>query len=873
MTSSASGSPTAYPPTASFDHSQGPPRKKMRKGTKSCLECRRRKIKCTFEEGRPQICNECYARGSTCIDQEHGDINAYAQQTGVDQSYSLRERVSQLEDLVRQVLHKIPEKEDASPASTPNLRTTVDTQAAEVLKSLKSSIRNQSIEEPLQIPGGLREDAPALTLFDNAVIARRDKIPEMSRAQYNKAKTLAAALNHLLPSPHDLNIILDAAAKWFNIWRQMFPQIADARCETIKESVSHSLRSEHPAEIAKTMLCIAISVHQMPPDFDWQRLQLRDDPRELMDRYINTIDQLITSDDEIAATIEGIECMVLEAKYHVNMGRPRRSWLLLRRAITFAQLLGLHRISTRKPQDDSDGKYERKVSLWCHLFIMDKFLSLVLGLPYLVDAMFCTPYIPPPGAEPENVTMGELFAIRMCPVVTKIIDRNQSPVPVPYSATLRIDQELEELKEKSDQKWWTSSRIPGTSLQEHFDRLQMIFMHHQTRAILHMPFMLKSSSDKRYQYSHEAALDSSREMIRSYKALRSDEDVGPYVCKLIDFQAFTAAMLLLLNLCGYSQHVRGAAPQQPDLDQDQLDSALIDEVISILQEASKESGGIVAAQSVKALEMLARVREGCPEAEVEAHHEKQWQGSCQISIPFFGTITLGLGKHFVPIRRGTYPDRAGISLPPRPKSVPNCNLQPTNTGLPTPPSLASCSTQPSPMSSTLDSMSNPNTGPTVARGFYGATTDYIAPGLGNQTFSENDDPFAITFDSFMALPPTDNAFNFIPPVGAGVFNGPNYSLASVSSGSGSVSVTPSHNHHHQGQGGAYPQQQAVNAVDDAAIDPSLGGAARNGGGANGNGSANGVFGWGLPGGLPGGLPLATGADLDHAWDWSGDLQW
>ena len=310
------------------DHTQGPPRKKMRKGTKSCLECRRRKIKCTFEAGRPQVCNECYARGSTCIDQEHGDINTYTQNTQADQvSYSLRERVTQLEDLVRQVLNKLPEKEDFRQGTpTTTQRTAVDTQAAEVLKSLKSSVAADAVEESILLPSGLPGDAPALTLFDNAVIARQDNGPQPSRSQYNKSKSLVAALTRLLPSPHDLDIILEASARWFVIWKQMFPHITDVRCETVKESVSHSLRSDCPAEVAKTMLCIAISVHQMDPDFDWSRLNLRDHPKDLMEKYITTIDQLITADDEIAATVDGIECLILEAKYHMNMGRPRRAW-------------------------------------------------------------------------------------------------------------------------------------------------------------------------------------------------------------------------------------------------------------------------------------------------------------------------------------------------------------------------------------------------------------------------------------------------------------------------------------------------------------------------------------------------------------------
>src|SRR6201995_2076224 len=108
--SSCNESPPYSHSAAQSEHGQGPPRKKMRKGTKSCLECRRRKIKGNFEPGRPAVCNECYARGSTCIDQEHGDIQTYTQSASEQSSYSLRERVSQLEDLVKQVLYRLPEK-------------------------------------------------------------------------------------------------------------------------------------------------------------------------------------------------------------------------------------------------------------------------------------------------------------------------------------------------------------------------------------------------------------------------------------------------------------------------------------------------------------------------------------------------------------------------------------------------------------------------------------------------------------------------------------------------------------------------------------------------------------------------------------------
>jgi Fungal Zn(2)-Cys(6) binuclear cluster domain len=130
LTASGNDSPYADGLASQSDHLQGPPRKKMRKGTKSCLECRRRKIKCTFEAGRTAVCNECYARGSTCIDQEHGDIQSYVQNPPQDNaSYSLRERVTQLEDLVRQVLHKLPDKTDSGNGGNESIRSQVDAQA------------------------------------------------------------------------------------------------------------------------------------------------------------------------------------------------------------------------------------------------------------------------------------------------------------------------------------------------------------------------------------------------------------------------------------------------------------------------------------------------------------------------------------------------------------------------------------------------------------------------------------------------------------------------------------------------------------------------------------------------------------------------
>lgn len=608
--------------------------------------------------------------------------------------------------------------------------------SAKVLESLKSPVRTQAVaEETILFPAGNDSSAPALSLFDNAVITRKEQPVTLSRAQYNKAKSLIAALLQLLPTPDDLEIILENSQEWWAIWRTMFPHITDRRCVTIKESVSHSLRSEKPAEIAKIMLCIALSINQLPQDFDWGRVSMKENPAELMERYISTVDRLIIQDDEIAATIDGLECMILEAKYHINLGRPRRSWLLYHRAIAFGQLLGLHRLSMRRPKQP-DTEYYRQLMVWTHLVMGDRYLSLVLGLPYSVAETFVSSSIAEAAAVAQDSAAGEAYLARMAPLMTKIIDRNQSPSTMPYSHTLNLDRELDDLHSTTPKTWWTTERLPGTTVEEHFDRLQAQFFHYHAKVLLHMPFMLRSSADKLYQYSHTATLNAAREMIRYFDALRGAESVGPHICKLLDFQAFTAAMLLLLNICGYNSHTRGTVPQQPDLEQDQEDSALIDRTITLLRIAANEPGGVVASQCAKALDMLGKVRTGlCDTEKKDAHKE-----SCQIAIPYFGTITIGMGKHFVPIKPGTYPEagsvRRAISTSTKAQQQTHHQL---NGGLPTPNS-STHSSQPSPSMNSDGIRQSPY------------EYSMSAPsGMENSWTANTEDPF-ITFDSFMAFP-------------------------------------------------------------------------------------------------------------------------
>lgn len=73
---------------------------------------RRRKIRCTYDPTRPKLCNECYVKGTSCVDQETAQVAPNVGKLCVgEQTYSLRERVAALEHLVGDVMKRLEDTE------------------------------------------------------------------------------------------------------------------------------------------------------------------------------------------------------------------------------------------------------------------------------------------------------------------------------------------------------------------------------------------------------------------------------------------------------------------------------------------------------------------------------------------------------------------------------------------------------------------------------------------------------------------------------------------------------------------------------------------------------------------------------------------
>ncbi|KAL2039380.1 hypothetical protein N7G274_008048 [Stereocaulon virgatum] len=614
--------------------SSGQPRKRIRKGTHSCTECRRRKKSCIAHAANPNICAECYARGTLCREQEPSRVYMSPPR---DSRQSLQQRVTELENTLQSITRTLGHAESTlQPEQNAN----------KVLKQLRSDILLPTPSTSgLTSPAGGLERAPIFSLFNNAILSRRqddgnsivmptpstDSASEADPAVATKTERSRQALMALFPTPQRLETILNAANPWWAQWQHLFPEILGVGPSvTFKDFIQGAKSSGNLLQLGKALLCLSISLKETPVGN--RTVSDMSTAEELITRYVTAVDELVLSNDELAGTLDGIECMFIQAQYDTNDGRVRQGWLTYRRAIAFAQLLGLHLSTTRSEQSSTIA--QRKQSIWRALCAGDRHFSLILGLPYGISESLINDAVGSNGGFTQSTDAGKQYVLQLARVAGHIIDRNlASSSNDALILTVKLEGELSDLATSMPSNWWVREIDEEDILPQMCTRFVPQFGHHLMRTLLHLPFMLKAATDPRYSFNKIATLESAREMIRIYQLFRPVEDFGSHICRILDFQVFTAAMILVLNHLGLSQS--SCASELRDAEDDRV---LVSSVTSILQRASLHAGGKVATQAARALEMLGKAKDqGFPGG----------QGTWKVAIPYFGTVVFGPGKSYV----------------------------------------------------------------------------------------------------------------------------------------------------------------------------------------------------------------------------------
>jgi hypothetical protein len=584
--------------------SESPPKpKRLRLGTRSCAECRRRKVRCIFPPNN-KTCQGCAAHEILCISQQSADVQKVRPYQDVGPN--AKQQLERLEGVVLRLCEVMDLKMESLDPSQ------LEMSVSEAMKKLRSASEPETHlnnvnwldtpesedHTPSSNAFDAFEDAPLINLFHEAMLIQKRHFPEdtnqTDRSADNRARIVIKSLRTLLPNSDAIDSILKLTEQYWPIWDGHGLVFSADRSHLIntasaKSFIVNSLRSENLLVVAKCILFLAMCIQQLPKDFKISGVHLPECPNALVDSYMDRVDNLLSLNGSHSISTEVLECLEIQSKIYINMGKPRESWQCCRRGIDLATLLGLHKV------DDTSSDHQK--AIWSHFWQGDRHLSLILGLPAAttdlhlgISKQHAGPYI------------GSQIMYDLAILAGQIIERNQNHQIADYSTTLKIDQQLQECYRRIPLEYWNTVPNPSISLGEAY-MIQVIRLHYyNTAKLLHLPYLFLSLHNKAYEYNRLSALEACRDVIRSYQVLRSNSGMALLICDLMDFQVCSGALVLIINLLSH--------PSQLTLEQAASDWDLIHRVKGYQKYLAEGIECRIATQAAQLLDYLSTLHDG-----------------------------------------------------------------------------------------------------------------------------------------------------------------------------------------------------------------------------------------------------------------------
>ncbi|KAJ5424323.1 hypothetical protein N7491_009539 [Penicillium cf. griseofulvum] len=530
-------------------------RRKIRKGTKSCWECKKRKTKCVYAEpsspadadaDADAICIGCQRRESKCVSQEFEFVDGRENAGHLERkgrhhtSGKGKDRVARVEALVEQLIRKVDGHEGVGIPATCELPTPSD-----------------------GIP------TPDIASIDQ----------ESSRF-----------LSLCKPSGH------------------------------------------------------------LHPNFLGPMNGLPESLPALMERLAGTAIDLVTTNDEFFGSIEGLECVMIESMYYHNGGSLRRSWIANRRAMAIAQMMNLHQSQSRAKYKVLDYKTKAHPQfMWFRIVSLDRNLCLMLGLTQgSFDQSMATGT-----AFRDDIPMGRLERMH-CTLASRILERNESGMCAnDFTLTQNLDLELQKAGRGMPSKWWLMPNLDNVkndpqALFLDMGRLFNQLYHYNLLNQLHLPYMLRSSPERKYEYSKMTCVNASREVLSRFIMFRG-YNRNNYCCRTVDFFALMAAITLLL---AHLDNHRFSQTSNLLAHQYLSDRAMIEQAQVNMEQISRVNGDTLSAQSADLLYKLLAIDSETangvstesvsvqtPDSAVLQSSEND-KGIVRVQIPYFGIVSI-----------------------------------------------------------------------------------------------------------------------------------------------------------------------------------------------------------------------------------------
>ncbi|KAI0399548.1 hypothetical protein F4802DRAFT_32265 [Xylaria palmicola] len=637
-----------------------PKRRKVRKGTRSCWECRRRKIRCLYPSEDAAVCINCESRGTNCVSQEFADEQTSAPDRRVTQ------RLGRVEEMLEKLVEKIMPGSYTTDRERPTSASSASADAVEPesdagscpfsvgkppMFDLLEPLRERGEELPAVCPS-VELPTPAPSHHDTFVID--PKYTNVSKKLYD-----------LIPCQQDLNALAAAspAASFVVSFLARYRDVAAGRTEEASSIWTIPPPSSHPAVLAKRLMQLANCIQQIQPTTP-VKLASPESTRCLMVKYVLAVSDLVAYNDDLIGYAEGLETLALLSLYHANAGNLRKAWLLLRRAISVAQLMGVDRwgdkpLKSANPTSNPSTRIGAK-ALWFRLNFTDRYLSLLLGLPAGTDD---NSFVRDDADDGPTDRLEKQHTV----VMGAIIKRNSSKGDSSFGLTQAIDCDLETAARSVGPEFWqlpSASALADPGPVERMRAMTQLMLqmnHHNLLILLHLPYMLRDPKERRWDYSKATCISSSRQLLRTFLMFRKLNKASN-ACRHTDYGALTASMTLLLGYLDPKLQARDQATTAKR----EADRALIEEARDKLQQMAEQNNDKLARDAACIIGRLLPLLN--PDLMTSAPCGQVGDNECagdvraiHLEIPYLGTININPFAHAA--QHDVQPHAHAISTP------------------------------------------------------------------------------------------------------------------------------------------------------------------------------------------------------------------
>ncbi|KXJ93641.1 hypothetical protein Micbo1qcDRAFT_201609 [Microdochium bolleyi] len=683
--------------------------KPMRLGTKSCLECRRRKVRCIVAPDATR-CRQCILHKIRCVPQGPRPSGQAGEQDEAGRpprqpSLPLSEfpRLKAVLDNIS-VSHSIGSGSDSvgSGPSPPGDSAQSSRWLASALESLLSDESDKtpsSYHHSPSVPTTTTSNndtfpddhafaaAPLLHYLRNTLITpspsghsdSSSADGETGGSSPGRGLARQKVWLSLIPARHTLQAIFETTQPFWSVWPlpSHFPHTVAQACAFVGDQELHGCTD---GGAAKRLAWLALCISQLPWDFQACHAASFADlrPAELAVKLLDISKELATASLEHGSagrntSLDSLEALAMQYKCLLNQGRPRQGWKCARLAIDNALLMGLHRSQV------PDSQSNRGQQIWTALWRADRQMALFLGVPYSVPAQFR-------GFDRDackhdhryDSKEDEIFELATS-ICEKIVERDHAGPQSAYSRTARIMEDMDEMHNLIPKEWWLSmtpspvvaaADTLGGPLGQLFWQSAILFFYHYINHLLHLPYVLTGNQDPRHHYNRDVALASAEGMLLAFVRLPTCNGL-PVVCDWLDFAAFSGAIVLVADLLSgqqqqQQQQERSRAWRLPS-EEERL-WALVADCAKVMRRKSGMLNCVVSGQSADLLERLHAARHGVYSGPTEY----------ETVIPYFGRVRIRCpqaSSESLPVQRQQqYQQQWEHEYPRRPGNIEQYNI-------------------------------------------------------------------------------------------------------------------------------------------------------------------------------------------------------